>query len=96
MPGLLKSRVNFPANDWADAAKASGLTDYPETVLVKLASKKLMDSGSPFATLVQNFKWTNDDQNSVAADIEGGMKPEEAAQKWIDAHADQVKAWTGK
>ena len=96
MPGLLNSRVNFPANDWADAAKASGLTDYPETVLVKLASKKLMDSGSAFATLIQNFKWTNDDQNAVAADIEGGMKPEEAAQKWIDAHADQVKAWTGK
>ncbi|MFM1758266.1 MAG: hypothetical protein RL193_843 [Actinomycetota bacterium] len=96
MPGLLNSRVNFPTNDWADAAKASGLTDYPETVLVKLASKKLMDSGSAFATLIQNFKWTNDDQNAVAADIEGGMKPEEAAQKWIDAHADQVKAWTGK
>lgn len=96
MPALLKSRVNFPANDWSDAAKASGLTDYPETVLKKLASKKLMDSGSAFATLVTNFKWTNDDQNSVAADIEGGMKPAEAAQKWIAAHPDQVKAWTGK
>lgn len=95
MPGLAKSRVNFPANDWADAAKASGLTDYPETVLMKLASKKLMDSGSPFATLLQNWKWTNDDQNSVAADIEGGMKPEEAAQKWIDANPDKVKAWLG-
>lgn len=86
-------RVNFPANDWTDAEKASGLTDYPETPLVKLATTKLLNSGDPFATLVQNFKWTNDDQNAVAADIEGGMKPEEAARKWIDAHADQVKAW---
>ena len=96
IPNLEKGHVKFPANDWADAATASGLTDYPETPLVKLISKKLNDSNSSFANLVKNFKWTNDDQNSVAADIEGGMKPEEAAQKWIDAHADQVKAWIGK
>lgn len=95
LPGLDKARVNFPASDWTDAAKASGLTDYPETPLIKLASKKLMDSGSPFATLIKNWQWTNADQNSVAADIEGGMKPEEAAQKWIDANQDKVKAWLG-
>ena len=96
LPGLDKARVNFPASDWTDAAKASGLTDYPETPLIKLASKKLMDSGSPFATLIKNWQWTNADQNSVAADIEAGMKPEEAAQKWIDANPDKVKAWLGK
>ncbi|CAB5240671.1 unannotated protein [freshwater metagenome] len=95
MPGLTKSRVNFPANDWTDAAKASGLTDYPETVLVKLATTKLMSSGSAFATLVKNFNWTNDDQNAVAADIEAGTDPAAAAQKWIDANPDKVKAWLG-
>ncbi|CAB4712027.1 unannotated protein [freshwater metagenome] len=95
IPGLDKARVKFPANDWADAAKASGLTDYPETVLVKLATTKLMDSGSVFATIVQNFSWTNADQNSVAADIEGGMDPSAAAKKWIDANPDKVKAWLG-
>ncbi|MGI9197140.1 MAG: glycine betaine ABC transporter substrate-binding protein [Candidatus Nanopelagicales bacterium] len=86
-------RINFPANDWTDAAKASGLTDYPESPLIKIASTKLMDSGSPFATLVTNFVWTNEDQNQVAADIEGGMSPEEAAKKWIDAHPDVVATW---
>jgi len=86
LPGLDKARVNFPKNDWSDAAKASGLTDYPETVLVKLATTKLMESGSPFATLIKNFKWTNDDQNSVSADIESGTDPAAAAQKWIDAN----------
>ena len=89
------ARINFPANDWSDAAQASGLTDYPATPLIKLASKKLMDSGSPFATLLQNFQWSNDDQNGVAADIEGGMDPAAAAQKWIDANPDKVKAWLG-
>ncbi len=95
IPGLDKARVKFPANDWADAAKASGKTDYPETVLQKLATTKLVDSGSVFATIVKNFTWTNADQNSVSADIEGGMDPAEAAQKWIDANPDKVMAWLG-
>lgn len=93
IPGLDKARVNFPANDWTDAAKASGLTDYPETQLMKLASKKLMDSGSVFAKIVKNFNWTNADQNSVAADIEGGMDPAAAAQKWIAANQATADAW---
>ena len=91
--GLDKARVNFPKSDWSDAAKASGLTDYPATDLQKLATKKLMSSGSVFATIVKNFKWTNADQNAVAADIEGGMKPAAAAQKWIKANPAKVKAW---
>ena len=86
-------RVNFPENDWTDAAAASGLTDYPKTELKKLASAELMNSGSPFATLIQNFTWTNEDQNQVALDIESGMTPQEAAQKWIDANPDKVAAW---
>jgi len=86
-------RVNFPANDWTDAAVASGMTDYPALDLEKLMSSKLADSGSPFATLVSNFTWTNADQNSVALDIENGMTAEEAAQKWIDANADTVASW---
>ena len=96
IPGLEQSRIKFPTNDWTDAAKASGFTDYPETPLQKLASKKLMDSGSVFATIVKNFSWTNADQNSVAADIEGGMEPAAAAKKWIDANPDKVKVWLGK
>jgi len=89
------ARINFPPNDWTDAAEASGLTDYPATPLIKLATKKLMDSGSPFATLIQNFQWTNEDQNSVALDIESKIEPAEAAQKWIDANPDKVAAWLG-
>ena len=86
-------RINFPANDWSDPAEASGLTDYPESPLVKLATTKLMDSGSPFAVLVTNFEWTNEDQNQIAADVESGMTPEEAAKKWIDGHPDVVAKW---
>jgi glycine betaine/proline transport system substrate-binding protein len=87
------ARVNFPASDWTAPEDASGLTDYPESPLMKLATAELMASGSPFATLLTNFSWTNADQNAVAADIEGGMTPEEAAQKWIDANTETVNGW---
>ena len=93
LPGLDKARVNFPKSDWSDAAKASGLTDYPATDLQKLASKKLMDSDSVFAKIVKNFNWTNADQNTVAAYIEDGMTPADAANKWIEANKSKVDAW---
>jgi len=96
IPNLESGHVKFPANDWSDAAKASGLTDYPSTPLIKLISKKLNDSNNPFTTLVKNFSWTNGDQNGVASDLESGMTAAEAAQKWIDANPDKVKAWLGK
>lgn len=96
LPTLEAARVVFPANDWSDPAAASGLTDYPSTPLKKLISKKLNDANDSFTSLVKNFKWTNADQNSVAADLEGGMTAEAAAQKWIDAHADIVKTWLKK
>jgi glycine betaine/proline transport system substrate-binding protein len=61
---------------------------------MKLASKKLMDANDPFTKIVKNFKWTNADQNAVAADIESGTDPAAAAQKWIDANKDAVASWT--
>lgn len=86
--------VKFPASDWTDPAEASGLTGHPEQDLMKLGSTKVNDSTDAFGKLAKNFKWTNDDQNSVAADIDGGMTPKEAAQKWIDANKDTVASWT--
>lgn len=86
--------VKFPASDWTDPAEASGLTGHPEQELQKLASKKAAESTDAFGKIIKNFTWTNDDQNSVAADIDGGMDPKEAAQKWIDANADTVASWT--
>ncbi len=68
--------------------------DYPEYVLDKIASAEFMESGSPAAELVQNFEWTNDDQNTVAKYIaEDGMAQEDAAEKWIEDNPDKVQAW---
>ena len=55
---------------------------------------KWADSGSPAVTVVKNFTWTNDDQNSVAEYIASeGMTDDAAAKKWVDANPDKVKAW---
>jgi glycine betaine/proline transport system substrate-binding protein len=76
----------------ADAAKIA--CDYPVYDLDKIASKKFMDAGSPAATLVKNFKWTNDDQNLVAKYIaQDKLSPEDAGKKWVEANPDKVKAW---
>ncbi|MGI5502144.1 glycine betaine ABC transporter substrate-binding protein [Lentzea sp. CA-135723] len=76
----------------ADAEKVA--CDYPDYDLDKIASKKFMDANGPAAQLVKNFKWTNEDQNTVAKFIaEDKMKPEDAAKKWAEANADKIKAW---
>jgi glycine betaine/proline transport system substrate-binding protein len=88
-------KVNLPPyKPGCDAVPAKVACDYPPYHLNKLISKKFADSGSPAVTLVKNFNWTNDDQNLVSEYIaKDGMKPADAAQKWIDANPDKVAAW---
>ncbi|NKE56100.1 glycine/betaine ABC transporter substrate-binding protein [Lentzea sp. PSKA42] len=79
----------------ADAEKVA--CDYPDYDLDKIVSKKFADANGPAFQLVKNFKWTNEDQNTVAKYIaEDKMKPEDAAKKWAEANADKVKAWLAK
>ena len=62
----------------------------------KVVSTSWVEEGGPAVDLVKNFQWTNDDQNVVAKYIsEDGMKPEDAAAKWIDDNQDKVDAWLG-
>lgn len=87
-------KVNLPA--WTagcDTDPEKVACDYPVYNLNKVISKKLSDSDSPAAKLIKAFKWTNEDQNAVAKDIQGGMAPDAAAKKWIDANTSKVDAW---
>ncbi|MDQ3155923.1 MAG: ABC transporter substrate-binding protein [Actinomycetota bacterium] len=88
-------KVDLPKwTEGCDADPAKVACDYPETPLKKIASTKFMDSGSPAADVITNFKWTNDDQNVVAKYIaEDKMSADDAAKKWIEANADKVDAW---
>src|SRR4051812_47997174 len=78
-------RVHLPKyTPGCDSDPAKVACDYPPYHLNKLISTKFANSGSPAVTLVKNFQWTNDDQNKVAEYIaKDGMKPADAAQKWI-------------
>ena len=90
-------RVKLPEyTPGCDSNKAKVACDYAETPLKKVASTKFLDSGSSAAKLVENFTWTNDDQNQVADYITTDkMSPEEAAAKWIKDNQDKVDAWLG-
>ena len=77
-----------------DKNQKSLTCDYPPYNLNKVASTTFANSGSPAATLIKNFKWTNDDQNAVATDISlNKLSDDDAAKKWLDAHPDVWKAW---
>ncbi len=67
--------------------------DYQPYDLDKIARKAWVDSGTPAATFIKNFSWTNADQDSVALDISNKMTDDAAAKKWVDAHPDEVAAW---
>jgi glycine betaine/proline transport system substrate-binding protein len=88
-------KVNLPKyTPGCDAVAAKVACDYPPYHLNKLISTKFANSGSPAVTLIKNFHWTNADQNLVATYIaKDGMKPADAAQKWIDANPSKVAAW---
>jgi glycine betaine/proline transport system substrate-binding protein len=88
-------KVNLPPyTDGCDADPAKIACDYPDYDLDKIVSTKFAESGSPAYTLVKNFQWTGEDQNSVARSIAvDGMSDDEAAKKFIDAHPQLVAKW---
>jgi len=70
--------------------------DYPETELKKILSTSWVEEGGPGVELVQNFQWTNEDQNLVAKYIsDEGMSAEDAAARWVEENPDKVEEWIG-
>jgi glycine betaine/proline transport system substrate-binding protein len=85
-----------PYTDGCQDDPAKVACDYPETELQKIASTSWMEEAGPAQTLLENFTFTNDDQNIVAKYIsEDKMSPEEAAAKWVEENPDKVEAWLG-
>jgi glycine betaine/proline transport system substrate-binding protein len=90
-------RVSLPAyEEGCQDDPQTVACDYPETELKKIVGSEWAASDSTAVGLVQNFSWTNEDQNVVAAYIaDEGMSPEDAAAKWIEENQDKVDAWLG-
>ncbi len=91
-------RVKLPPyTAGCDADPKAVACDYPEYILDKIVSKKFADTGGKAYELVQNFNWTNDDQNLVSDYMTNqNMTAEEAAKKWVDEHKDVWQAWIPK
>ncbi len=87
-------RVKLPAyTNGCDADPKKVACDYPDYILNKVVSQKFVDTGGAAWSLVKNFNWTNDDQNSVAAAINAGKSHDEAGKAWVDANEAKWKAW---
>jgi glycine betaine/proline transport system substrate-binding protein len=68
--------------------------EYPSYKLDKLVSGAFSKSKSPALAVIRKFSWTAADQNAVANMIAGEkMKPEDAAEKWVEANAAKVAKW---
>jgi hypothetical protein len=92
---VLDGDPSFVTGCDVDAAEAA--CDYPRYELDKIASKKFVDKGGPAARLVQNFQWSNDEQDTVASFIaKYEMSPDEAAKRWVEANPDRVEDWLTK
>ncbi len=77
-----------------DADPKTVACDYQPYDLDKIARKAFVDSGSPAADLIKNFRWTNDDQNEVARDITvKKLSRDDAAKRWLDANRATWQSW---
>lgn len=55
--------------------------------------KDLKDEDLEAYNLLNAFNWTTEDVESVMLDIQDGMSPKEAAEKWVKANKDRVEEW---
>ncbi|WP_448612669.1 ABC transporter substrate-binding protein [Modestobacter sp. URMC 112] len=88
-------KVSLPEyTEGCDADPEKVACDYPDYELDKIVSASFAEENGPAFQLVENFTWTNDDQNIVAKYIaEDGMSSEDAAKKWVEENPDKVEAW---
>jgi glycine betaine/proline transport system substrate-binding protein len=76
-----------------DADTATVKCGYQPYALDKIANRKFAYSGSPAYELIENFQWSNSDQNQVAGDITKGMSDDAAAEKWLTGHRKVWQKW---
>ena len=83
-----------PYEEGCDGDPEKVACDYPEYTLDKIVRADFAEEDGPGYQLIENFEWTNEDQNLVAKYIaEDGMSSEEAAEKWVSENEDKVQAW---
>ena len=85
-----------PCTQEEHAAKvAEGKVDcaYPEDRLLKILNPKLKDAAPEAYALLKNFNYGTADQTEMLGLLAAGKTVEEAAQAWVDAHAETWQGW---
>ncbi|MBB6446250.1 glycine betaine ABC transporter substrate-binding protein [Bacillus benzoevorans] len=59
-----------------------------------LVRKGLKEEVPGAYTILDQFSWEPGNMEDVMVEIESGMSPEKAAEKWIEANPDKVAEWT--
>lgn len=73
----------------ADPKQSFGEAEYIATI----ARKGLKDDMPKVYSFLKNFQWDVSDMESVMVDIQEGMAPEKAAQKWVNNNREKVQSW---
>jgi len=79
------------ANAANDASKYA--CGYPQDDLYKAFNSDFQTKAPAAYAFLSAMSYTNDDQNGIAFDINNGMSPTDAAQKWIDANPTVWQPW---
>lgn len=88
LPEVTQACTDAAANDASKYA-----CGYPQDDLYKAFNADLQTNAPAAYAFLSAMSYTNDDQNSIALDINNGMSPEAAAQKWIDANPSVWQPW---
>ncbi|HSB87428.1 MAG TPA: glycine betaine ABC transporter substrate-binding protein, partial [Ilumatobacteraceae bacterium] len=68
--------------------------DYAPDPLYKAANGGLEQKNKAAFDFLKKFQLTTDQQNEIAAKIDGEGKPADvAAKEWVDANAEIVNSW---
>ncbi len=88
-------RVDFPDYEEGCADDLSSVPcDYPAYELNKIFRAGFVETGDPAYRFLDNWTWTNADQNRVAQMIaDEGMDPTDAAEVWVEENPDVWRPW---
>jgi glycine betaine/proline transport system substrate-binding protein len=99
-PQWLHSKAEFvriglpPHEKGCDADAKAVKCGYPEYILDKIMRTEFARANPEVYELVENFSWSNRDQNQVAGYItDDGMTPEQAAEKWANENRSTWEVW---
>ncbi|WP_186068925.1 glycine betaine ABC transporter substrate-binding protein [Burkholderia gladioli] len=73
-----------------DPKKVFGEAEHVDSV----ANLNLETKAKPVVAFLKKFQWKPGELDAVMLAIQGGAKPDAAAEQWISQHGDRVKSWT--